>query len=154
MSMRLWFLTSLAALASTAAAGHEPVFPEEEVTAKIRTVSVTLEVARTVEEHRHGFMYRESLPVNHGMLFVLPEPRPISLWMKNTPMDLDAAFLDDEGCIFQIVHMDRESLTLHRSVAPAAYAVEISRGWFAANGITKGTCFKGLPTPDPKHKAK
>ncbi len=145
MSLRHTFLTSLTAFLTTALAAVEPVCAEEIVHSQIRNVNVALEVARTVEQHRHGLMFRKSLPVNHGMLFVLPEPRPIALWMKNTPIDLDAAFLDEAGCIFQISQMTKNTLDLHRSIAPTAYAIEISRGWFAANGITTGTCFKNLP---------
>ena len=145
MLQRSSLLSSLTVLVSTALAAAAPACAEEVVQSQIRNVHVSLEVARTVEQHRHGLMFRKSLPVNHGMVFVLPEPRPIALWMKNTPIDLDAAFLDAAGCIFQIAQMKHDSLDLHRSIAPTAYAIEISRGWFAANGITTGTCFKGLP---------
>ena len=145
MRLRHSFLSSLTVLASTAFAAAAPACAEEVVQSQIRNVRVSLEVARTVEQQRHGLMYRKSLPVNHGMVFVLPEPRPIALWMKNTLIDLDAAFLDEAGCIFQISQMTKNTLDLHRSITPTAYAIEISRGWFAANGITTGTCFKNLP---------
>ena len=151
MSKRLWVLTTFSILATAAAAAGDCAFFSKEIlTSKVRSIDVTLEVARTVEEHRHGMMHRAELAPNHGMLFVLQEPRPIALWMKNTPMDLDAAFLDEDGCIFQIVQMKRNTLDLHRSVAPPAYALEITHGWFASHGISKGACFQNLPNPQTK----
>lgn len=150
MLLLRWIFTSLSAIVSTAGLAGEAFYSNEEVTAKVLNQTVTLEVARTVEELRHGLMYRKSLADHHGMLFVLQTPRPIALWMKNTLIDLDAAFLDEDGCIFQVVGMERETLALHRSIGPAAYAVEMRRGWFEKNHVTKGDCFKPLPKPQPE----
>ena len=85
---------------------------DETLAVKIGDKIVELEVARTSVEHRTGLMNRTYMPADHGMLFVFTAPRPIAMWMKNTLIDLDAAFIDACGRITQIVSMQKGSLEL------------------------------------------
>ena len=80
---------------------------DETIAVKIGDKIVELEVARTSVEHRTGLMNRSYLPADHGMLFVFAAPRPTAMWMKNTLIDLDAAFIDACGRITQIVSMQK-----------------------------------------------
>ena len=105
---------------------------------------VELEVARTSVEHRTGLMNRTYMPADHGMLFVFTAPRPIAMWMKNTLIDLDAAFIDACGRITQIVSMQKGSLELHHSRVAASRVIEMHAGWFARNNVRAGTVIPEL----------
>ena len=79
-------------------------------------VSYTVEGAKTVPELEKGLMFRESLAPNAGMIFDLSKVEHTAMWMKNTLIDLDAAFIDACGRITQIVSMQKGSLELHLSL--------------------------------------
>jgi uncharacterized membrane protein (UPF0127 family) len=102
-------------------------------------VDVTAEIADTPALREHGLMERDSLPPNHGMLFVYPDERQLSFWMRNTPISLDIAFMDRTGTIVNIATMQANDDSSHVSNGPAMYALEMEAGWFEANGIEAGT---------------
>ena len=83
-------------------------------------------------------MYRESLAEGRGMLFVFPDTRPRSFWMKNTFIPLDIAYLDEELTIVDIQAMEPETLDSHPSASPAMFALEVPLGWFEGKGIGVG----------------
>lgn len=99
---------------------------------------VTAEIAESAEDRARGLMYRDSLPADHGMLFVYPEAQTLGFWMRNTKIPLDIAFIDPQGRIVDIQHMQPESDSTHTSVRPAMYALEMASGWFDANGVKVG----------------
>ena len=99
---------------------------------------VSAEIAETDRDRQEGLMYRDSLPPDHGMLFVYPEVQTLSFWMRNTRIPLDIAFVDPTGRIVDIQHMSPESDSLHTSARPAMYALEMADGWFEAHGVGIG----------------
>ena len=46
--------------------------------------SFTIELATTPAERALGLMYRRTLPVDAGMLFLYDKPQPLTMWMRNT----------------------------------------------------------------------
>jgi uncharacterized membrane protein (UPF0127 family) len=103
------------------------------------------EVAATDAQRQTGLMHRFSLPSDHGMLFVFASPRPLSFWMRNTFIPLSIAYLDAEGRILNIEDMAPQDERSKVSVAPALYALEMRKGWFAQKGIRAGAKVEGLP---------
>lgn len=101
-------------------------------------VTVTAEIADTPALRERGLMERDSLPENHGMLFVYPEERDLSFWMRNTPLALDIAFIDRSGTIVNIETMQPNDDESKVSTRPAMYALEMEAGWFEANGVEPG----------------
>ncbi len=99
---------------------------------------VTAEVAERESQRERGLMERDSLPGDHGMLFVYSEPQTLSFWMRNTEVPLDIAFLSPDGVIVDIQQMEPRSDEQHRSREPAMYALEMSQGWFEEHGVTVG----------------
>lgn len=100
--------------------------------------AVTAEVADNDQTRTRGLMSRDSLPPDHGMLFVYPEEQTLSFWMRNTKIPLDIAFVNQKGVIVDIQHMQAESDDLHTSSRPAMYALEMAEGWFAAHDVKAG----------------
>jgi uncharacterized membrane protein (UPF0127 family) len=101
-------------------------------------VAVTAEIADTPALRERGLMDRDSLPENHGMLFVYADEQIRSFWMRNTPLALDIAFLDRNGSIVNVETMEPNSDESWLSESPAMYALEMSAGWFERNGVGVG----------------
>ena len=101
-------------------------------------VPITVEIADTPALRERGLMYRDSLPRNHGMLFVYPDEQIRSFWMRNTRIPLDIAFLDRNGTIVNVELMEAQTDENTLSTAPAMYALEMAAGWFEQNDVGAG----------------
>jgi uncharacterized membrane protein (UPF0127 family) len=130
-----------------------PALPQEEkkpfLFLTVKGEKVRVEVAQTEEEKARGLMFRESLGQNEGMLFVYDREEILTFWMKNTPLPLSIAFLDQRGKIVDIQDMEPFSLRTHVSSFPAKYALEMNRGWFRRKGIEPGDTIR-IPAPAGK----
>lgn len=128
------------------------------VTASLPTIAlkaggqaIHAEVASTDETRQKGLMFREKMARNDGMLFVFNELAYHAMWMRNTPLPLAVAFMDDAGKIVSIHEMEPHTEITHQAAGPARYALEMNRGWFAANKIKAGDSIKGLEkAPKPR----
>jgi uncharacterized membrane protein (UPF0127 family) len=140
---------SLAALffafASAASAQQLPVI---QLTAGIHLVRA--EVAADFTTRMQGLMHRESLAPNAGMLFVFDETATHCMWMKNTLIPLSVAFVDASGTIINIADMQPHSEQSHCASAPALFALEMTRGWFAQRGVKAGMKLSGLERFAPR----
>jgi hypothetical protein len=99
-----------------------------------------VEVADDDEERRIGLMYRTSLAENAGMIFDFrPENEIQSMWMKNTLIPLDMAFIAADGRIVTIAaETTPRSLQSVRSDAPAVAVLEVNGGRLEALGVKVG----------------
>lgn len=121
----------------------EERFPVVPLTAGMHVIQA--EVAATEPQREQGLMFREKLGPNAGMVFVFKKPTQVCMWMKNTPLPLSVAFLDERGKILNIEEMQPQTLSSHCAKGPAVYALEMNRGWFAQKNIKPGTAITGLP---------
>ena len=111
---------------------------------------IEAEVAHTFETRQVGLMNRTAMPLHRGMVFVFPEARAHCMWMKNTPLPLSVAFVDDRGKVINIEDMQPHTTDNHCAAGPARFALEMNLGWFAARGIKAGDTLRGfdrLPAP-------
>ena len=98
-----------------------------------------IELADDDEERRVGLMYRTELAENAGMLFDFGEPQPISMWMKNTLIPLDMAFIDAQGKITRIAaNTTPRSLASVRSGSAVVAVLEVNGGTFDRLGVKAG----------------
>lgn len=131
----------LALLAVAPSATGEPATPLPEKAAVVRVgeTQVRAWLADSEEKRRRGLMGVEHLAADAGMLFVFPRPAMPRFWMRNTPLNLDIGFFDAERTLISYDHMRaNDTDTLHSPPRPAKYALEVTAGWFSANGIEPG----------------
>lgn len=140
-------LALLAALAATSPAAHAQQGPLPTVRLEASIHLIDAEVARTEQQREIGLMMRDTMPPNHGMLFVFDEPHVQCFWMKNTLLPLTIAFLADDGTIVTLADMQPQTETNHCSGKPVRYALEMNQGWFAKRGLKVGFRLSGLPKP-------
>jgi len=95
-------------------------------------VKIRVEFARTPEEWQKGLMNRSSLPKNSGMLFIFPDEKDRSFWMKDTLMPLDIIFVSSVGRVNEITTLNpcqkTEICQSYNSKTPAQYVLEINAG--------------------------
>ena len=104
-----------------------------------------VEVAATPRERERGLMARKQLAANGGMLFVFEQEAPHCFWMRNTPLPLSIAFIDEQGRIANLADMPPHSDDLHCARTNVRYALEVAQGGFAQRGISAGAQVDGLP---------
>ena len=98
-----------------------------------------VEIADEPAELAHGLMGRQSLAPDHGMIFLFPQEKIVSFWMKNTPLFLDMIFIDASGHIVHIHPMARPyDETLISSTKPIKRVLEIKGGEAARQNIKIG----------------
>jgi uncharacterized membrane protein (UPF0127 family) len=100
-------------------------------------------VARSDEERALGLMHRRELPADEGMLFMCDRSAVQRFWMKDTPLPLSIAFLEDDGTILKIADLEPHDLDAESSEHPVRFVLEVNQGWFRERGIAPGTRFEG-----------
>ncbi|MEK9652717.1 MAG: DUF192 domain-containing protein, partial [Betaproteobacteria bacterium] len=114
--------------------------------------AITIDVANTAESRATGLMGVKQLSPNSGMLFAFPKEKIVSMWMKNTLIELAAIFIDEEGVIVNIETMKPLSTRSHKSKSPAKYVLEVNPEWMISNQIMPGQRVWGLEEiPDAKN---
>jgi len=62
---------------------------------QINDVVITVEMADEVQEHTRGLSGRSSLASDEGMLFIFPEKKERTFWMKDMLFPLDVIWIAD-----------------------------------------------------------
>lgn len=124
------------ACATVTAAPSETRLPT--ITVRVNEHAVLAEVADNDARRQTGLMNRPKLADNHGMLFAFRRSEIQCMWMKNTLIDLDVAFTDEEGRILNVEQMKAGTTDIHCSKGPARYALEMNLNWFKKRGIDAG----------------
>ncbi len=111
---------------------------EERYSLTIAGERLLVEIADTPETRATGLMHRKELDERHGMLFVFEENAPRTFWMKDTPLPLSIAYIDERWTIREIHDMEPLSLEPIPSRVPVRYALEVNQNTFARLGISVG----------------
>ena len=117
-------------------------------TVELRTVQGTVqrfsvELVDDPDERAKGLMFRQSMPKAAGMLFVFPEPKHATFWMKDTPLSLDIIFADETGRVTRVhEHAVPMSQALIDGGLGVAFALEINAGLASPMGIAPGTVLR------------
>lgn len=105
----------------------------------------TVAYASTHINRQLGLMYRRQMCEDCGMLFKFDSVRIASIWMKNTYIPLDLAYISEEGEIVSIHQLTPHDETSVPSPKRVLYALEMNQGWFAKKDIRPGDKVGLLP---------
>lgn len=115
--------------------------PKDEVILHTATGAhpITVEWAITEAEHERGLMFRTSMPLDRGMIFVFDKEAPVAFWMHNTPLPLDMIFIAGDGTVKRIEKRAKpNSDTIIPSGAPVSYVLEVNGGVSDKMGLAVG----------------
>lgn len=119
----------------------------KEIEINIGSKKITAEVAISPYKQMVGLMFRKSLDINSGMLFIFNKEAKHSFWMANTYIPLDIIWLDKNK---EIVYINEDtpsckksgffksSCTLYTPTKKAIYVLEVNAGLVKENNITIG----------------
>ena len=102
-------------------------------------LAVAVEVVSTEPKIERGLMYRQHLPPDDGMLFLLGVEKEWTFWMRNTLIPLDMIFIRRDLTIAGIVeNAEPKTETLRKVGEPSFYVLEVNGGWTAAHHVAPG----------------
>lgn len=127
----------------TAAEPGEPTHAQPKLATMkifIGTIEMNAEIAATLEQEHTGMMFRTNvLAENEGMLFPLPYTQRASFWMKNCPVSLSAAYIDNEGVIQEIHKLEANNTNAVLSASDnIRFVLETAEGWFDRHHVQPG----------------
>lgn len=83
-----------------------------------------VEVADTPEKRKEGLSKATSIEEGEGMLFIFNEPTTSYFTMKDTSIDLDIIFIDEEGEVIQVVTAKAHSGEPVKCIDPYQFVLE------------------------------
>ncbi len=98
----------------------------------------SIEIADDAAERSAGLMFRETMPEDHGMLFVMDNTDQVGFWMQNTPMPLDLLFIGPEGKVKRIMRGEPMSEAVISPGEPVRFVLELKAGTAKRVGIESG----------------
>lgn len=138
-------LLTLSLLAGTSACATGVTYVE------LKGHRFSVEIADDRDEQSLGLMFRRSLEPDHGMLFIFPDERPRSFWMKNTRIALDIMYFSSslELVSYATAQPCRtEACPGYPSTGPAMYVLELNAGKASELGLSPGDRMTLIPGSD------
>jgi uncharacterized membrane protein (UPF0127 family) len=136
------FLTSMGAWPQTPKPEPLSAFPQSLLavrTAAGKVINFKIWIADTKRREEQGMMFVHEMDEHTGMLFMFPENRPVSMWMKNTYISLDLIFLNAQGHIDYIAaSATPKSETIIGPPTPEFAVLELKGGACERFGIKVG----------------
>src|SRR5205085_9642839 len=83
-----------------------PAMPKVHLSAPTGDVVVSVEIVSTEAQIERGLMYREHLPPDQGMLFLMSEEKNWPFWMHNTLIPLDIMYIAGDMTVVGIVRSE------------------------------------------------
>ena len=114
-------------------------------TMKIYVGAETLdtELALTPQEEETGMMFRTNIQDSDSMLFVLPYAQRADFWMMNCPESISAAYINTDGFISEIHHLEKNDTNgVIAATDDIRFVLETSDGWFTRHNIAVGTLIR------------
>jgi uncharacterized membrane protein (UPF0127 family) len=114
----------------------------------INGVMLTVELAETPGAQEKGLSGRQSLPSDHGMLFIFDHEDNWGFWMVDMRFPLDIIWFNSnrQAVFFEqdLSPCTPQYCPVYTPDAKAMYVLEVNAGFVAAHQITLGTTFMFL----------
>jgi uncharacterized membrane protein (UPF0127 family) len=121
------------------AAGSPPVVPLRLPSGKV----LQSEVMVSNEDRAMGLMFRASLPLDRGMIFVFDAPDFHAFWMKNCKFAIDMVWLDEERKVVEVKEAvppcRKDPCPSYAPMRRAAYVVEMNAGQARREKVALGS---------------
>ena len=105
--------------------------------------TIDAELALTAEEEQTGMMFRTNIQETDAMLFNLEVPQRASFWMTNCPESISAAYINTDGFISEIHHLEKNDTNgVIAATADIRFVLETSDGWFTRHNVGVGTLIR------------
>jgi uncharacterized membrane protein (UPF0127 family) len=96
-------------------------------------------IADNPARQEQGLMFVRDLPAGQGMIFPLKKPAKMTMWMKNTYIELDIVFIGEKGAIDKIIeHAKPLDLSTLKSDKDVTAVLELKGGVAADLGLKVG----------------
>lgn len=105
---------------------------------RIKDREVKVEIVTSSKAQQKGLGGRESLCENCGMLFVFPEKKKTSFWMKDMHFDLDIIWVADSKVSYISKNADHSSLERMNPETPSDMVLELNAGFCDRYGVKIG----------------
>jgi uncharacterized membrane protein (UPF0127 family) len=116
------------ALAASASAGTPSVVPLTLPSGKV----LQAEVMVSDEDRAMGLMFRPSLPLDRGMIFVFEVPDFHGIWMKNCKFPIDILWVDEDRKIVHVAESvpacKADPCPVYNPMRKASYVIELNAG--------------------------
>jgi hypothetical protein len=93
---------------------------------------VQVEVMVKDEDRAMGLMFRPSLPLDRGLLFVFDQPDFHGFWMKNCRFAIDMVWLDEQKRVVHVAEAvppcKADPCPVYEPLRKASYVVELNAG--------------------------
>lgn len=128
-------------LASTTAVAGPP--PDWAVAVFPSGAEFSLEIAATPQQRQMGYMFREKVAPEEGMLFLFDVDDHHGFWMKNCLVALDLIWLDANFRVVEIQAdvqpcVEGEACPSNQPMRPARYVLEVAAGRAAEESLSAG----------------
>lgn len=135
-------------IAGTLCAGYVLFKPAGTTRIVFGGVILTVEIARTPADQQKGLSDRDSMALNHGMLFVFDSEGMWGFWMKGMRFSLDIIWFDSQK---RAVFIEQglspctpQNCPIYTPPVNAMFVLEVNAGFVKAHNIVIGDAFNYL----------
>jgi uncharacterized membrane protein (UPF0127 family) len=123
---------------------QEPVFRKDSELSFLKPdgtiiTTIEIEIVNTPASRMQGLMFRQSMAMNRGMLFIFEFSHNIEMWMRNTYIPLDMIFVREDKTI---AHIETNTVPFSEDTiycpVPVKYVIEVNAGFTERYGIEPG----------------
>jgi hypothetical protein len=135
----------VALLAASISMGYYVYSQPKTARIELDGVTLTVELATTLAAQQQGLSDRDSMPADHGMLFIFNQEAEWGFWMHEMRFSLDIIWFNANR---QGVFIEQDLPPCTPAACPvytppvnAMYALEVNAGFVRMNGVKLGDSF-------------